>query len=385
VGDAVVIRAFNDHAGATVRTQSAVPPLTAGVPLARELSATNGGIPMNERVTPMPLMELASGIYAFKALALATELGLFTELADGRSATAADLAERHGLKPRPAELLLTSCTALGLLELDADGTYRDTPMSEEFLVREKPYYFGDWITLVDRHEYPAYLELADSLRGDHPTTWDPERQESLFTPDDPVVTEHFWHGMHSLSAYTARLLAEALDFGKISRLLDVGGGGAAFDLELCRRWPHLRTTVFDQSFVCDLTRPRVTAAGLEDRIAFAPGDFFTDRLPTGHDAVLLSNILHDWGESDVQQILATCADALPPGGLLLICESFVDDDKKGPPLAALMSLNMLVETWGRNYTAAEYSAWLRGAGLEPEDVIPFDGPGANGVLAARKR
>ncbi|MET8540039.1 hypothetical protein ABZW03_05200 [Kitasatospora sp. NPDC004799] len=37
---------------------------------------------------------------------------------------------------------------------------------------------------------------------------------------------------------------------------------------------------------------------------------------------------------------------------LIICESFVDDDKRGPVPAALMSLNTLVETWGRNYTVA---------------------------------
>jgi precorrin-6B methylase 2 len=329
-------------------------------------------------------MQLTSGIYAFKALALATELGVFTDLSDGRGTTLAALAERHGLDRRPAELLLTACTALGLLRLDSSGSYRNTPMSEEYLVRGKPYYFGGWVTVVDRHEYPAYLKLADSLRGNHPTTWDVERQESLFAPDDPVMTQHFWDGMHSLSAYTARLLADALDFGQVSRLLDVGGGGAAFGIELCRRHPHLHTTVFDLPFVCELTRPRVTDAKLEDRIDFVAGDFFADRLPGGHDAVLLSNILHDWGESDVQKILDACADALSPGGLLLICESFVDDTKQGPPLAALMSLNMLVETWGRNYTAAEYSTWLRAAGLEPEGVTPFEGLGANGVLVARK-
>jgi hypothetical protein len=43
-----------------------------------------------------------------------------------------------------------------------------------------------------------------------------------------------------------------------------------------------------------------------------------------------------------------------------------------------------VETWGRNYTAAEYSAWMRDAGLTVVGVRPFDAPGANGVLVARK-
>ncbi|MFD0432152.1 methyltransferase dimerization domain-containing protein [Streptomyces zhihengii] len=113
-------------------------------------------------------MELTSGIYSFKALALACDLGLFTELSDGGSTTIADFASRHDLERRPAELLLTACTSIGLLRLDSQGSYRNTPMSEEFLVQGKPNYFGGWVTVVDRHEYPAY-ELADSLRGNHPT------------------------------------------------------------------------------------------------------------------------------------------------------------------------------------------------------------------------
>ncbi|WP_223838297.1 methyltransferase [Saccharopolyspora pogona] len=198
------------------------------------------------------------------------------------------------------------------------------------------------------------------------------------------MMETFWDGMYSLSCYTGARLATTFDFAQVRRLLDVGGGGAAFDIELCQAHPHLQATVFDLPFVKDLTLDRVRSANLEDRIDFVAGDFFADALPDGYDAILLSNILHDWNEADVQRILATCANALAPGGHLLVCESFVNDDKSGPAMAALVSLNMLVETWGRNYTAAEYSAWIRETNLTVEGVRPLDSPGASGVLVARK-
>ncbi len=315
--------------------------------------------------TPMPLMRLTSGVYAFKALALADRLGLFTALSGGRTTAVVEFAAQHGIAARPVELLFTACTSLGLLEPEVDGRYRNSALSEEFLVEGKPYYFGGWVKVVDRHEYPAYLEVETSLRGNHPTTWDVHKQESLFATDDPVMVETFWGGMYSLSSYTATRLATVFDFGAVQRLLDVGGGGAAFDIELCLAYPHLRATVFDLPFVCDLTRERVRSAELDDRIEFVGGDFFADPLPDGYDAVLLSNILHDWGEGDVRRILVACADTLVSGGQLLICESFVDDTKTGPLLAALMSLNML-------------------AGLTVVGVRPFDAPGANGVLVARK-
>ncbi len=49
-----------------------------------------------------------------------------------------------------------------------------------------------------------------------------------------------------------------------------------------------------------------------------------------------------------------------------------------------MSLNMLVETDGRNYTAAEYSDWLTEVGFVDPQVVSFQAPGANGVVTARK-
>jgi hypothetical protein len=68
----------------------------------------------------------------------------------------------------------------------------------------------------------------------------------------------------------------------------------------------------------------------------------------------------------------------------VISELLVNDDKTGPPAAALMSLNMLVETVGRNYTAAEYGTWLHTTGFVDIQTVSFEAPGANGAVLARK-
>ena len=61
-------------------------------------------------------------------------------------------------------------------------------------------------------------------------------------------------------------------------------------------------------------------------------------------------IMHDWGEDRCRAILHKCFAALPSGGGVIIGELLVNDARTGPPPGALMSLNMLVETEGRNYT-----------------------------------
>jgi hypothetical protein len=45
---------------------------------------------------------------------------------------------------------------------------------------------------------------------------------------------------------------------------------------------------------------------------------------------------------------------------------------------------MLVETVGRNYTAAEYEQWLEATGFVDVQTVSFEVPGANGAVLARK-
>ena len=102
-----------------------------------------------ELPSAVPLLALSTGFWASQTLAAAHELDLFSRLAGGAGVTVAGLAETLGLHPRPAEMLLTGCAALGLLEKE-DGRYRNTPLSEAYLVRGKPYYFGGFLQMADK-------------------------------------------------------------------------------------------------------------------------------------------------------------------------------------------------------------------------------------------
>jgi hypothetical protein len=330
-------------------------------------------------------MELSFRFAEFKTLAAALELDLFSRLSGTKGTTAAELAVTLGTAERPAEMLLTGCAALGLLRKTA-GRYRNAPLAEQFLVRGRPYYFGGAVAMLDQRLYAGWARLAEAVRRNRPTTWDPDRQASLFDGADAAMLAHFWEAMHSISTSTAAALAKAVDFRRFTRLLDVGGGSGAFDIELCRRYRRLRATVYELPHVAEIAAGKIAAAGLGDRVQTAPGDFFADpAYPAGHDAILLSLIMHDWSPEDDRRILQKCHDALPSGGAVIICELLVNDDKTGPLPAALMSLNMLIETkGGRNYTAAEYRGWLADVGFRKIRTVRFRGPGADAAVIGYK-
>jgi SAM-dependent methyltransferase len=339
------------------------------------------GVPDTGAPSPEPLVTLAAGLWRSQTLVAAEALGLFTFLHQEEGATLQETAKGLGIPERPAEMLLTASAALGLLRKDGER-YVNSPVSDAYLVRGRPYYFGDYIRMLQEYVYPGWMRITEAVRTDRPTRPTPEPGKGIFDGDNRPAL--FWDGLYPVSALTAQALARAVDLDG-ARLLDVGGGGGAFTVELCRHHPRLRATVFDLPHVCALTAGRIAEAGLADRIAVHPGDFFAPQdLPEGHDTVLLSMILHDWDETQGRELLAKCFRALPAGGRIVISELLVDDDKAGPPDAALMSLNMLVGTPGRNYTAAEYTHWLRAAGFRDVHTVRFWAPAANGAVVAHK-
>jgi SAM-dependent methyltransferase len=332
-------------------------------------------------LTPAPLMDLVTGFWSFKTFAAAVELDLFTRLADGRTVTVEGARAEFGLAERPADLLLTACASLGLLERAGDG-YRNSALAEEFLVRGRSYYFGGQVSYCDQRTYLPWHRVGEALRTDRPLTWDPDTQESMFATADPQMLATFWEAMYSTSIFTARALAGAVDLSDRRRLLDVGGGSGAYPVELCRLHPQLTATVFDLPHVCAIAAGKADLAGLGARIGTTAGDFLADeKLPGGYDVILFSMILHDWDEPTNRALLAKAFAALPPGGLVIVAELLLDADRTGPVPAALMGMNMLVETVaGRNYADVEYAGWMTGAGFTDVRTVRFEAPGANGAV-----
>jgi len=56
--------------------------------------------------------------------------------------------------------------------------------------------------------------------------------------------------------------------------------------------------------------------------------------------------------------------ALPPDGVLIVCETLIDDDRRGRSHSLLASLNMLIQTdGGFEFTGAECAHWMHEAGF----------------------
>ena len=194
-------------------------------------------------LTAIPLLQILSGIYASKTLGAAVELDLFTKIADS-GVTFEEVAGMLDLELRPAEMLVSGCAALGLLE-QRDGHFYNSVLSEKYLIAGKPEYFGPMVLMANRRVYEPWLRLTEALKTNHALTWadQPGLFQTLASNSDEQ--RMFIQGMHAISLQSGTSMAQALDLSNYRLLMDVGGGSGAYCIEAIRHCPTLRAIVFD--------------------------------------------------------------------------------------------------------------------------------------------
>lgn len=328
------------------------------------------------QIDPTPIFEVFRGSYGTELLTAAvTHFRLFDRLAAGPK-TAADLRQELELAERPFVVLSTALRAMGLLQVNVSGRFELSPLAAEHLVDAQYFQVGDYIGLAA--EAPGVREMVERLRTNRPAgAQDPDRGAAFIYRDGaPSAMEQEASARRLTMALAGRaknvapVLAQRLDLSASRRLLDVGGGTGIYSIALLQKHPVLTAVIWDRPEVLKVAAELAAEYGVADRLELVPGDMFCDPVPTGIDAVLLSNILHDWNVPECRHLIGRCATALPPGGRLFIHDVFLNDALDGPLPIALYSAALFTLTEGRAYSAAEYRHWLIEAGLTPAPILP---------------
>jgi hypothetical protein len=130
-------------------------------------------------------------------------------------------------------------------------------------------------------------------------------------------------------------------------------------LALLGAHPGVNGTVLDLAHVVDGARQAAEKAGLGERFSAVAGDFFAE-VPEA-DYYLLKWILHDWSDYDCLRILNNCRRAARPGARALVVEAVVAEPGEPDP-AALLDLNMLVATEGKERDLEQFDALFAASG-----------------------
>ena len=330
---------------------------------------------------PVGIYRVRDGLYAGDMLLTAlVHLDLFSWL-DAHPATKADICSALGIVDRPADVMLTLFTAMGLIAAP-DGVFHLTMLGREHLVSSSPWFLGPYYASLK--ERPVCLDLLKVLRTGKPANWGSQAGEQDWhkAMETEAFAASFTAAMDCRGIYLAQAVAKALDLSTQRHLLDIAGGSGIYACALAAHWPELRATVLEKPPVDRIAARAIAARGYSDRVAVHPADMLSAPLPVFADTHLYSNVLHDWDEPVVRELLARSFAALPPGGMVMVHDAFLNAAKTGPLHVAEYSVLLMHSSEGRCYSVAEMEEYLTDAGFIGAAYVP--GAAVRGVVSATK-
>jgi len=306
-------------------------------------------------LVPRPLGDVFLGpLLAWTVLA-ASSLGVFDILADGPR-TVEQVAAEIGNHLAATSKLLRALHASGYLKW-RDGRYALTRMSARWLpsraaksIHSAVLHRAIDFRFMDFEQYVRTGESRDFHRELH---------------------EDEWARYHRGQACQAQLILQDV-VNRIpmpagaSKMLDLGGGHGLYSLALCERHPGLHSRVLDlgnpiQREMC------MAFPGTADRVHFEKADILTTPLGSASaDLVLLANVNHHFDESTNRRLVCRVADALRPGGFLIVLDLMrAGSVTESHQFEALMDLYFGAASGAQLWTVEEIQIWQQESGLQP--------------------
>jgi 3-hydroxy-5-methyl-1-naphthoate 3-O-methyltransferase len=306
--------------------------------------------------------QMIRGFQPSRCILTALELDVFTAIGNGASAE--KVGKDTHANARAVAMLMNALVSLGLLTKDGEH-YRNTSDSARFFVQgskdnqrngllHTANIWHSWTTLTEAVRRGACVPIGRDQAG-----W----------------TQNFIAGMQRNAKHRAPLVVKNLGTTGVRRILDLGGGSGAYSISFAKASPDVHCDILDLPDVVPLTLEYVKNAGVSTQISFRPGDMLRDDLGSNYDLIMLNAICHMFSEEQNQQLFRRARQALAPKGRLAVQDFILNNEKTGPQHATLFSLNMLVGTEaGASYSEAEYTAWMKAAGLSAVSRVSLPGP-----------
>lgn len=324
----------------------------------------NGSWGLPDGMDPMKVMQVASGYWQSCVLHAANRLDIFN-LLDGQPKDLDQLAKETESDRRCLGALLSALVSMEFLDRDGD-LFMNNQFGQTFLTSSSKFYQGGIVYMFENW-YEAWGGLYDTVKSGKPSAL----MHQAYSDEE---TYNYMMGMHNRALSQSDVLTSMIDLTGKKKLMDVGCGPATFAVKFCERYEGLNAVAMDREQNLKIAQKIVDEYKMNDRVQLLPGDYNTDSLGSGNDAMLLSSMTNQESPENIKKLLKKCYDSMNKDGVIMIQEQLLHADKKGPQLAALIGVNQVINTVaGTSYSTAEMEAILREVGfvdIKSEQMAP---------------
>lgn len=339
-----------------------------------ESGSSSWGVP--EGLDPMRVMDVASAYWNSCVLHAANRLNIFN-LLDGQSKDLDTLTRETGADRRCLDTLLSALASIDFLERDGD-VFSNNTFSQTFLASSSQFYQGGIVYMFENW-YSAWGGLYNTVMTGKPSAL----MHQEYSDEE---TRNYMMGMHNRALSQSDVLTSMFDLSGKTQLMDVGCGPATFAVKFCERYPGLNAIAMDRPQNLKIAKQIVDQYQMQQRVELRPGDYNTDSLGKGNDAMLLSSMTNQESPETLRKLLRKCYESMNKDGVIMIQEQLLSPDKRGPRLPAMIGVNQIINTVsGSSYSSTEMEEILRDVGFVDVESRPMSPPSPFTMVSGYKR
>jgi O-methyltransferase domain/Dimerisation domain len=315
------------------------------------------------------MLERIAAYWQSQLVYVAAKLGIADALVDG-PLTVQEIAARVGAHPPYLKRVLRALASLGIFAADPHGRFHLTRLAQ-CLRTDHPESLRNFaLMLVDDYNWSAWGALEHAVKtGDSAFEHVHGSPAFSWMQQHPDKEKMFSASMASLSAMENSAVARAYAFGKLQKVVDIGGAHGHLLGTILRSYVKLRGVLFDQPQVLEEAQRSgfMAAPDISSRCELIGGDFF-DSVPTGADAYVMKYIIHDWEDEKCVRILENCRKAMTSEGRVLVVDHVVGAGNRFD-WGKLVDINMMVLLGSKERTKDEFRQLFARAGLRLKRVV----------------
>lgn len=326
---------------------------------------------------PQPVFDTLLSAGLARTIMAATKAGLFAALESGPRPVD-EIARACGTAVGPTEELLGALAACGYVTQDG-ARYELTAMARKYMLATSSHSLTDHVSLMYLvwrwlEHYETYLRTGEPL----------DVHATLAEGDWGL----YQRGMKALAGLSLdEFIARTKVPERPRSMIDVGGSHGAYSAALCRRHPMLRAEIVDLPEAVAHVRSLIEDYALGERLVVTSADARTHDFGTArYDIALLSNVCHHFDDETNACLVGRLADALAPGGVLIVQEPFAGLVGPKNQVGALGAFYFAMLSESKTWTTEDVARWCRSARLRTRRPVRFyTVPGFGQVVAEKAR